>query len=180
MDFKGKFDFIGVIFRIVIFFGKTFQGVKLAIPADVYLWHMPRILAVDYGAKRCGVAETDDMQIIASALETVSAKELSAFLARYIASYPIECLVVGQPVRMGGELSDIEAEIVVFIEKFKKSFPGIPVHRINEMYTSKMAMESMIASGAKKKQRREKGNLDKISATLILQQFLEQKRNQRI
>jgi len=141
---------------------------------------MPRILAVDYGTKRCGLAETDDLQIISSALETVPTKELSAFLRRYIANYGIECLVVGQPVRMSGEMSAVEADILTFIEKFRKSFPKIPVHRVNEMFSSKMAVASMIESGAGKKRRREKGNIDKISATLILQQFLEQKRNQRI
>lgn len=141
---------------------------------------MPRILAVDYGTKRCGIAETDDLQIIASALETVSPSELLPYLRRYTSKYAVDALAVGLPVRMGGELSAVEEDIAKFIEKFEKEFPNIPVHRVNEMYTSRDAAASMIASGAKKKKRRDKGNLDKISATLILQQFLEQKRNRNI
>lgn len=141
---------------------------------------MPRILAVDYGTKRCGIAETDDLQIIASALDTVSAPELLPYLRRYMAKYKVDALAVGLPVRMSGALSEVEKDISEFVRKFSKEFPEVPVHRINEMYTSRDAAASMIASGAKKKKRREKGNLDKISATLILQQFLEQKRNRNI
>lgn len=137
---------------------------------------MPRIIAIDYGAKRCGIAETDDLQIIASALDTVSTTDLMAYLKKYFASQRVDGVVVGQAVRMSGELSEIENETLDFIRRFSKAFPAIPVHRVNEMYTSKLALESMVASGAKKKLRREKGNLDKISATLILQHFLEQYR----
>ncbi len=139
---------------------------------------MAKIIALDYGGKRCGLAETDDLQIIASALETVPTSEIHRYLANYITHNKVEALVVGLPVRHSGDLSDIEEEILKFIEKFKKSHPKINIERINEAFTSKMAMQSMILSGAKKKTRRKKENLDKISATLILQQYLEIKRNQ--
>ncbi len=138
---------------------------------------MPRIIAVDYGAKRCGLAETDDLQIIASALEAVPTREVMDFLKKRISRYPAESLVVGLPLRMSGELSDIEEEIGKFITGFRKNFPGIEVFRESEAYTSKMAVQTMIQAGATKKTRREKGNIDKISATIILQQFLETKRN---
>jgi putative Holliday junction resolvase len=138
---------------------------------------MPRIIAVDYGAKRCGLAETDDLQIIASALEAVPTREIMDFLKVRISKYPVESIVVGLPVRMSGELSDIEEEIGKFIVSFRKNFPDIHVFRENESNTSKLAVQAMIQAGATKKTRREKGNIDKISATIILQQFLETKRN---
>jgi putative Holliday junction resolvase len=138
---------------------------------------MPRLLALDYGAKRCGIAETDDLQIIASSLATISTLELDIFLKQYLSKHAVGGLVIGQPFRMSGELSDIETEIVKYIGRFQKSHPDIKVHRINEAFTSKLAMRAMIESGAKKKARRTKGNLDKISATIILQQFLETQRN---
>lgn len=138
---------------------------------------MPRIIALDYGAKRCGIAETDDFQIIASSLATIPTLELESFLKVYISRYPVESIVVGQPFRMSGEVSDIETDILKFIKRFSQNHPLIPVYRLNEAFTSKLAMQAMIQSGAKKKVRREKGNLDKISATIILQQFLENKRN---
>jgi putative Holliday junction resolvase len=140
---------------------------------------MPKILAIDYGGKRCGLAVTDDLQIIASALDAVSTLELMAYLKRYLSQHAVEGLVVGLPVRMDGSLSEIEHAIRSFITTFAKAYPHIAVHRVNEMYTSKVAVQSMVASGAKKKQRREKGNVDKISATLILQHFLEQQRNRK-
>lgn len=141
---------------------------------------MPRLIGIDFGAKRCGIAETDDLQMIASAWQTVSTGELMEVLRRYFSQHQVEAIVVGLPVRMSGGLSEIENQIGAFIRSFRKAFPGVEVHRINEMFTSKMAAASMLEAGAKKKQRRDKGNVDKISATLILQQFLEQKRNERL
>jgi len=139
---------------------------------------MPKILALDYGAKRCGLAETDSMQIIASALTTVASHELMDYLKRYLAANDVETLVVGLPVRMSGELSGVEAEISAFIAKFVKVFPHVPVVRFNEMYSSSMALGAMIAAGAKKKQRNAKeGTIDRVAATIILQQYLEQRRN---
>lgn len=138
---------------------------------------MPKILALDYGSRRCGLAVTDELKIIASPLEAVPRNELMPYLKRYLSANRVEAMVVGQPVRMSGELSEVEEEIMEFVKTFSKSYPDIPVHRINEAYTSVMAVQAMVASGAKKKQRRDKGNIDKISATLILQHFLEQNRN---
>jgi putative Holliday junction resolvase len=139
---------------------------------------MPRILALDYGAKRTGIAETDDLQIIASALETVETSKLLDFLTNYLNRFEVNDIVIGQAFRMTGELSEIENEILKFIKKIKNKFPSIQIHRQDEAFTSRMAMDSMIMAGTKKKARRQKGNLDKISATLILQNFLENKRNQ--
>lgn len=137
---------------------------------------MPKIIAIDYGGRRCGIAETDDLQIIASPLTTVDTKEIYNFMALYLAKNEVETLVVGLPLRMSGEVSDIETEILKFIKKFSEKYPHIAITRINEAFTSKRAMEAMVQSGTSKKKRREKGNLDKISATLILQEFLENKR----
>jgi putative Holliday junction resolvase len=138
------------------------------------------LLGIDFGAKRCGISETDDLQIIASAWKTVPTSELLGVLKRYHEVHPVQAIVVGLPVRMSGELSLIEDEIGKFIKDFQKALPEVAVHRINEMYTSKMAVASMVAAGARKKQRRDKGNVDKISATIILQQYLELKRNERL
>ncbi len=138
---------------------------------------MAKIIAVDYGTRRCGIAETDDLQIIASALITVDTKEVQQFLSDYCTKNVVETAVIGQPIRMNGQLSDVEEDILAFIKKFSARNPKIKIDRINEAFTSKLAMQAMIDSGVGKKKRREKGNLDKISATLILQQYLENKRN---
>lgn len=137
---------------------------------------MAKIIAIDYGGKRCGIAETDDLQIIASALTTIPTNEAQVFLKNYCTKHKVETAVFGQPIRMSGELSEIETDILKFIQGFKKGNPEVQVDRINEAFTSKLAMEAMIQSGVGKKKRREKGNLDKISATLILQNYLESKR----
>lgn len=137
---------------------------------------MAKIIAIDYGARRCGIAETDDLQIIASALTTIPTSEAQLFLKEYCTKNKVETVVFGQPVRMSGELSEIESEILKFIQTFKKSNPDVQVDRINEAFTSKRAMEAMIQAGVGKMKRRQKGNLDKISATLILQNYLESKR----
>jgi putative Holliday junction resolvase len=108
---------------------------------------MPRLLALDYGAKRCGIAETDDLQIIASSLTTIPTIELDNFLKQYFSKYAVEALVVGQPFRMSGELSTIEDQIAAFIRRFEKAHPDIRVQRVNEAFTSKLAMQAMIQSG---------------------------------
>lgn len=138
---------------------------------------MAKIISVDYGTRRCGIAETDDLQIIASALTTVSTKEVHQYLNDYCAKNEVEAAVIGLPMRMSGELNEVEEHILAFIKKFSARHPKIRIERINEAFTSKLAMQAMIQSGVGKKKRREKGNLDKISATLILQQYLENKRN---
>ncbi len=137
---------------------------------------MPRILSIDYGTKRCGLAETDDLQLIASAIKTITRKELFPFLDEYFKNYSVSDVVVGQPVRHSGEMSDLENDILKFLEVFIKRYPKVRVNRWNESLTSKMALEAMIQAGSKKKDRRKKENIDKIAATIILQEFLE-KRN---
>ena len=136
---------------------------------------MSRILALDYGGKRTGIASTDPLQIIASPLITVQTEDLMDYLTEYIAKEDVSELVVGQPTRHDGSFSGIEKYILEFIEKFKKKFPAIVVHRINEMYSSKDAMQALIASGVKKKDRRDKKLLDSTAATLLLQEFLYDK-----
>lgn len=133
---------------------------------------MPQIVAIDYGGKRTGIAVTDDMQIIASGLTTVSTSELITFLKDYATKNKIEAFVVGEPKRLHGEASDIEAEIKIFIEKLNLVFPSLVIHRIDERFTSKMAFDTMIKSGISKKKRQNKALVDQISATLILQDFL--------
>jgi putative Holliday junction resolvase len=136
---------------------------------------LSRILALDYGGKRTGIASTDPLQIIASPLITVQTEDLMDYLTNYIAKEDVSELVVGQPTRHDGSFSGIEKYILEFIEKFKKKFPAIVVHRINEMYSSKDAMQALIASGVKKKDRRDKKLLDSTAATLLLQEFLYDK-----
>jgi putative Holliday junction resolvase len=133
---------------------------------------MGRILALDYGSKRTGVAVTDELKIIASGLTTVSTPELMDFLKEYFSSENVELMLVGEPTQKDGTPSDIESEIKKFLTVFKKQFPDMPVKRVDERYTSKMAFQTMIDSGLKKKQRRNKALVDEISATIILQEYL--------
>jgi len=141
---------------------------------------VPRILSIDYGTKRCGIAETDDLQIIASPLQTIPRNELFPFLDKYIKLHTVRDVVVGEPFKETGELNDLEDDIRKFLHTFTQRYPKVQVHRLNEAFTSKMALESMIAAGSKKKDRRKKENIDKIAATIILQDFLENRRNQRL
>lgn len=133
---------------------------------------MGRILAIDYGTKRTGLAVTDEMQIIASGLTTVETKELLSFLEDYITTENVEKFVVGEPKQMNNTASESEAHIQKFLVKLKKTIPHIPVERVDERFTSKMAFQTMIDSGLKKKQRQNKALIDEISATLILQSYL--------
>ena len=133
---------------------------------------MGRILAIDYGTKRTGLAVTDEMQIIASGLTTVDTKELIVFLKNYITCENVEKFVVGLPKQMNNTASESEVYIQKFLQKLTKSIPDIPVERVDERFTSKMAFQTMIDSGLKKKQRQNKALIDEISATLILQSYL--------
>lgn len=137
---------------------------------------MGQILAIDYGKARCGLAATDDMQIIASGLETVSTPKLMDYLKDYFQLNKVEEIVVGLPVDLKGNMSEVETDILKFIEQFSQAFPQIPVNRYDERFTSKMASFFISQSGKSKKQRQEKGLIDKVSATIILQNFLEQKK----
>ena len=136
---------------------------------------MAQIIAIDYGKKRCGIAATDDMQIIASALDTVETNKVLDFLKNYFQLNKVESIVVGLPKDLKGNMNEIEVEISIFVENFKKTFPEISVFRIDERYTSKMASFYISQSGKGRKKRQEKGLIDRVSATLILQNFLEQK-----
>lgn len=133
---------------------------------------MGRILALDYGSKRTGIAITDEMKLIASGLTTVATSELMEFLKKYIASEKVALILVGEPKQKDGTHSNIEQEIQKFLKKFTNVFPDLEVKRVDERYTSKMAFQTMIDSGLKKKQRRNKALIDEISATIILQQYL--------
>ena len=136
---------------------------------------MSRILALDYGGKRTGVAVTDELQIIASPVDTIDTSKLMDFLKQYIEKENVSDLVVGLSVRFSGELNEIENQIQPFLKKFEKEFPLIKIHRENEMFTSKMASRAMFEGGMKKKKRQEKGMVDKVSAVIILQSFLSHK-----
>ena len=136
---------------------------------------MGQILAIDYGKARCGIAATDDFQIIASGLPTVETKNIFQFLTMYFSENKVESIVVGLPTDLKGNLNEVEKDILKFLEKFRTEFSEIEVHRFDERFTSKMASFFISQSGKNKKKREEKGLIDKVSATLILQNFLEQK-----
>ena len=136
---------------------------------------MGKIMAIDYGKKRCGIAVTDDMQIIASGLETIETRDIFEFLKKYFFENQVDSIVVGLPTDLKGNLSEVETEILKFLERFKSEFPEVEIHRFDERFTSKMASFFISQSGKSKKKREEKGLIDKVSATIILQNFLEQK-----
>ncbi|WP_417854817.1 Holliday junction resolvase RuvX [Xanthomarina gelatinilytica] len=136
---------------------------------------MGRILAIDFGKVRTGIAVTDELQLIASGLEAVPTKDLISFLKNYTATEQVELFVVGEPKQMNNEPSESEALIIPFLEKLTKAFPKIPIERVDERFTSKMAFQTMIDSGLSKKKRKNKALVDEISATLILQSYLYSK-----
>jgi putative Holliday junction resolvase len=136
---------------------------------------MSRIVAIDYGSKRTGIAITDEMQLIASGLTTVDTKHLIAFLKTYVSQEKVELFLVGEPKQMDNTPSESEVLIIKFLEKLGNALPDIPVKRVDERFTSKMAFQTMIDSGLNKKQRKNKALVDEISATLILQSYLYSK-----
>jgi putative Holliday junction resolvase len=136
---------------------------------------MARILAIDYGLKRTGIAVTDELQIIASGLTTVLTNDLISFLKDYIKKEKIELFLIGEPKQMNNSPSESEVFIIPFIKKLESVFPNIPIKRVDERFTSKMAFQTMIDSGFKKNQRKNKALIDEISATLILQSYLYSK-----
>jgi len=133
---------------------------------------MPQIMALDFGLKRTGVAVTDDLKMIASGLKTVETKSLMDFLKNYINEYNVDELVIGQPKHIDGQLMALERNILWLIEDIKVEFPKLKIIRIDERYSSKMASQAIAQSGLKNKQKRSKGLIDEISATLILQDYL--------
>jgi putative Holliday junction resolvase len=136
---------------------------------------LARVLALDYGEKRTGIAVTDELQIIASGLTTIETKSIFSFLTSYLKKENVELFVVGEPKQMDNSASESEQFIKIFIKKLSTTFPKIPVKRIDERFTSKIAFQSMIESGLNKKQRQNKSLIDEISATLILQSYLDSK-----
>ena len=133
---------------------------------------MSKILAMDYGKRRTGIAVTDDMQIIASGLTTVKTDVLFEFLENYLKNEKVELFLIGEPKQMDYTVSESEKLILPFIDKLKKKFSRIPIKRVDERFTSKMAFQTMIDSGLNKKQRKNKALVDEISATIILQSYL--------
>jgi putative Holliday junction resolvase len=134
---------------------------------------MGRILAVDYGTKRVGLAVTDPSRIIANGLTTVHSKDVIKFLKDYIKKEPVDIFVVGKPLRLDGSDSESAVHVEKFISLLAKHFPQIPVERIDERFTSKIAQRSMLEMGLKKKDRQNKETVDQISAVLILQTYME-------
>jgi putative Holliday junction resolvase len=133
---------------------------------------MGRILAIDYGRKRTGVAVTDPLRIIATALDTVPSSELIAYLKAYLIREAVDEFVVGMPKTLLNEDSEMAPLVRKFVEVLKSTFPGKPIHLADERFTSSMARRAMIEGGMKKKDRQVKGNVDKISAVIILQSFM--------
>jgi len=133
-------------------------------------------MAIDYGGKRTGIAVTDEMQIIASGLTTVETKNIFTFLENYFKSENISKIIVGEPKRMNNEASSIGPEIDKFVDKLSKLYPQIEIIRIDERFTSKIAFQTMIDSGLKKKQRQNKALVDEIAATILLQDYMSSNR----
>lgn len=135
---------------------------------------MARVLAIDLGTKRTGLAVTDPLKITANPLETIETDKLLTYLQAYCAKEEVEALVLGHPTRLNGQDNEMTTKVLKLKEDLEKVFPNKKVVLIDERFTSKMAMQTMIAMGSKKKDRKEKaGNLDKVSAAIILQSYLE-------
>ncbi|MBN1116489.1 MAG: Holliday junction resolvase RuvX [Bacteroidales bacterium] len=138
---------------------------------------MGRILALDYGRKRTGIAVTDNLQLIANGLDTVPTYQLFSFLESYFKAEKVEKVIIGYPIQMNNKPSESVVFVDSFLKKFRKQFPDISIETVDERFTSKMAFQAMIDGGLKKKQRQDKAMVDKISAVIILQTFLESKQN---
>lgn len=138
-------------------------------------YFLGRLLALDYGKVRTGIAVTDEMQLIASGLTTVETSKLLIFLKKYLSDENVDRIILGEPKQMSGAVSESESLIQKFLEKLRKQFPNIPVERQDERFTSKMAFQTMLDSGLGKKKRQNKALLDQVSATIILQSYLEKK-----
>jgi putative holliday junction resolvase len=134
---------------------------------------MSRIMAIDYGQKRVGIAVTDELQIIASPLETVHSKDIINFLKKYLIKEKVDTFVVGEPKQMDNSPSQSSQMIESFIKQLNKIFPNIVIQRVDERFTSKIALQTIQKSGLKKKDRQNKALLDSISATILLQSYLE-------
>jgi putative Holliday junction resolvase len=136
---------------------------------------MARIMAIDYGQKRTGIAVTDALQLFATGLETVPSHTVIEFITNYLKTEPVECIVVGEPKDMQNHASDAARFIEPFVNRLRKVFPEMVIERFDERFTSKMAFQSMIDAGLSRKKRQDKALVDTISATIILQSYLENK-----
>ncbi|MEI7595463.1 MAG: Holliday junction resolvase RuvX [Bacteroidota bacterium] len=136
---------------------------------------MARVLAIDYGQKRVGLAVTDNLQIIATSIGTVHSKDIFKFLYDYVSKETVESFVVGLPMQMNNQVSESARFIEPFVKLLKKNFPNIPIHRVDERFTSKMASRVILESGVSKKTRQNKALVDTVSAVIILQSYLESK-----
>jgi putative Holliday junction resolvase len=134
---------------------------------------MGRILAIDYGKKRTGMAVSDTMQLIANGLTTVSGGEVLGVILNYVKTEPVECIVIGSPKQMNNEASENGKKVDAFVRILRKHLPGIPVKFVDERFTSVLAQRTMREAGLKKKDRQNKALVDEISATIILQTYLE-------
>ena len=134
---------------------------------------MPRILAIDFGMKRTGIAVTDNLKMIATALDTVPTKEVIIFLKKYFAKEDVELVLIGKPVNLDNTEQEIEKSIQSFIVDLKNNFPDLKIERADERFTSKIAKQTILDSGIKKMARRNKSLVDKVSATILLQSYLE-------
>jgi putative Holliday junction resolvase len=134
---------------------------------------MGRILAIDYGSKRAGIAVTDENKIIATALVPVLSKDIFIFLRNYTEKESVECFVVGEPKQMNNKASESVKVIEPFVRRLKKEFPDIKTERFDERFTSKMASEALFFAGYKKKVRQQKENIDQVSAVILLQSYLD-------
>ena len=137
---------------------------------------MTRILGIDYGSKRVGIAVTDPLQIISSGLTTVATKDIFTFLEKYLKEEAVECIVVGEPLKEDGTPAQIAHLVVGFVRKLKELYPDIKIASQDERYTSRDAKKIILQSGAKKKKRQDKSLVDKVSAALILQAYMEKMR----
>ena len=137
---------------------------------------MARILSIDYGQKRTGIAVTDDFQIIASGLTTIPSLDIIPFLKTYFSKENVETVIIGEPKQMNGLPSESSEIIEKFIAQFHTEFPNMKMERVDERFTSKMAFQTIIDSGLKKKQRQNKGLIDEIAATILLQDYLNYKK----
>jgi putative Holliday junction resolvase len=133
---------------------------------------MPRILCIDYGKKRTGIAVTDPLQIIATGLTTVDSSELISFLKTYFQQEEVELIVIGEPKNLDDSDTHATPLVNAIIKKLEKEFPNIPIKKVDERFTSKMAKQAMIDMGMKKKDRRNKRTVDEIAATIMLQEFM--------
>ncbi|HOI32330.1 MAG: Holliday junction resolvase RuvX [Bacteroidales bacterium] len=140
---------------------------------------MGRIMAIDYGRKRCGIAVTDELQLIANGLTTIRSHDIFDFLSTYLAQEKVDEVVIGEPKDMQNKPSEAARYIEPFVNRLRKTFPDLAVHRFDERFTSVMAFQSMIDAGLSKKKRQDKSLVDTISATLILQSYMESQKNHR-